>query len=210
MWRPTFLTLALGVVFAGLVAGAAHPDVLPRAVLVFGLALFARDTLESTGIAMGPRRLTDPVRWTRALHAALYVFALFQIFAWNGPDAIVAQAPMAAGLGALVGVLTAFLPGRGGSGSPLVPHFDLTRPATDSLLGRLVFFAWPVMAAVVIGLNTVLPPSGGWNGIFPLFQMCFLPFLVALYPIGGGFRSNIADHLPRLAGFAAMITSLML
>lgn len=205
--RTGFLAGLAGLICVALItsAGAQAPDLAARCCLIAGALFFARDVIEGSGPMLGQRMAMNVVRWFHALHLACLASALLHIFAWQGPESFAVSSPLIL-LSAALGLLIAFLRSGTRFKTPVSPPFDLARPAIATLLGRLVYFGWPLLACTLIFLSARHAPNGGWVGVFPLFQMCFVPFLVPLFSVAGGWT----DRMPRLFGFALLLSGLVL
>ncbi|KNG95264.1 hypothetical protein [Pseudaestuariivita atlantica] len=207
--------IIIPVALAGLVWGLSPdaPDLMSRVMLAAALGLLAQPALESsaagaetgeTGIAS---RILNPVRWLFVCTVVAFFVALTALATWTGDAITLDDLRESAVTGLIIGVVTGFLLPR------RLPHaarvYDLDRPASGSLLGRFVVYGWPIAATAIIVGVTLDPPEGGWNGIYPLFQMVFLPFLVMYHPHRGNLVRNWPVHAPRILGFILLIAALI-
>lgn len=175
-------------------------------LLMAALVLMARDSIYSLQLGAGANNLRRLVLvWTYAA----FFFAAASILQWQGPTPDLAVYRSNA-IGAVVfGVAMVFIPFLANATLFLSPPYQQIRPIDGSLAGRLVFFGWPLLATIIIFGAAISPPKGGMQGVYPLFQMCFLPFLAQYYPIRAGFRENWPHYLPRLIGLVLLITALI-
>ncbi|MGR3501261.1 hypothetical protein [Pseudaestuariivita sp.] len=208
-----FFRLALALVFGGLVAVFPdQPDRLPRVLLGIALVLLATDCLDAAQAGRnttltGATKLRDLRRWLYAWLFAMFYLAVMTLIQWEGPRLAPPQVLLNFAVGAVIGAVLAFVT----EGTPkLAPPFDLSSPADDTRLGAFVTYGWPFAATALVLGSALDPPDAGWNGVYPAFQMVFLPFILQLYPLAGGFRDSFPDHVPRLLGIALLVTGLII
>lgn len=207
----TKVNLAAAAVISALVwlATSAQPDLLPRVLIAAALMLISRDVIDAALEGTGQRR-----GLARVMSARFAVFAwlsmaqfaaLYAIFVWTGP-VIELRTVM---IGAVVGlVVVSFQVASAGAVADRPSRFNLDRPADATRLGRLAFYGWPFAATAIVVGGILFPPEGGLQGVYPLFQMVFLPFLVPLYMLKAGWRDGLAEHLHRLAGYVLLVIAL--
>lgn len=211
MTRTAIYTFGGAILMAGLVGlmTGAQPDLWSRVLIGAALILVSRDAIEAAWLGAQPARINSARAWVHIwLFAALFV-NIMMVITWTGAQVALADLMRHAGIGAVVGAAVTLIPALRPRHRPLTPAFETSRPADASLLGRFVFYGWPIVATAMIAGVTLDPPDGGWNGVYPLFQLAFLPFLVVLFPIKGGVLANWPDHLPRILGYVLLITALI-
>ncbi len=203
------LALAVGAGFYSF-ADPTAPHHAARAVLIAGLIPMARDPLDSLQVGAGSFSPLNPRRWVFAWTFAALFFAILSIIRWQGPTPdINAYVWNAIGAG-VFGVIMVFLPFLSRTNSAFSPPFQESRPIDAGLLGRIVFYGFPVLSMVLIFGAAISPPPGGMKGVYPLFQMCFLPFLVQYFPIRAGIGKHWPHYLPRTIGLILLITALII
>ncbi len=212
MHRKIMLRLISIACFAVLVSVTTRdqPDHLARVLAAIALLLVAPLPLEAA--LDGARRRADPLL-LRAFRFLVFLWLFVAVivvvhvtFRWTGPEIDFHGVGLWAlvGLGIAVGVGVGLMLRKGQAS-----RFDRDRPADATRLGRLVFYGWPFAATAIVAGAALYPPEGGWQGIYPLFQLIFLPFLVSLYHHKAGAPRARADNALRLAGYPLLLAALV-
>ena len=213
MTRSAQWTWALALIFGVviLVGTSGQPDSLARAIIGAALILVSRDALMAGSVSpLKTVSSLDPHRWVHAWHYAALVTGVLMILQWQGAPYTFEEMRPIWLVAVAAGIALAFVPKLAVWRTRLSARYNFDNPATRTRLGRLAYLWFPLAVSALVVGPVIFPPDGGWQGVYPLFQIALLPFLMTLYPLRGTIVSNFSDHAPKLAGFVLLITGLII